>query len=225
MGHPRLFPSVLLQGSDKVNKNLPPPRLAQKRKKSYASQDWLSPNLPTWREYLYPLLAYKEPLQALEIGSYEGRSACWLMENMLHHPQSSLTCIDNWDGKYDGPGGCRAKTAEPLFNSNVAEWGHRIRKIKEDSIIALSWLISERAKFNFIYVDGCHEGFTVLSDLLQSWQLLENGGFLIADDYRWHGEGIVIPPSKAWDVFVSMNPPGFTHLHTFRQNIVRKVPS
>ena len=34
----------------------------------------------------------------LEIGSWEGRSSAWLLEQLLTHPRSTLTAIDYWQG-------------------------------------------------------------------------------------------------------------------------------
>ena len=38
------------------------------------------------------------PLHALELGSWEGSSACWLLAHVLRHPSSRLTCIDTFRG-------------------------------------------------------------------------------------------------------------------------------
>src|SRR5438105_12002910 len=59
------------------------------------SIDWFSQHIPLW-EFLV-----KQHLQGrdkfLEIGSFEGRSACWLIENALA-PAGVFYCIDTWKG-------------------------------------------------------------------------------------------------------------------------------
>ena len=40
-------------------------------------------------------------------------------------------------------------------------------------------------KYDFIYIDGCHESKEVLEDAILSWQVLKNDGILIFDDYLW----------------------------------------
>jgi hypothetical protein len=34
------------------------------------------------------------PVNFLELGSYEGRSTVWMLESLLTHPQSHITCVD-----------------------------------------------------------------------------------------------------------------------------------
>src|SRR5687767_4882149 len=55
----------------------------------------------TWtaaREQVFDqmLAAYRgRKAQFLEIGSFEGASALWVLDRILTHPESSLTCVDN----------------------------------------------------------------------------------------------------------------------------------
>ena len=35
-------------------------------------------------------------LHILEIGSFEGRSTIWFLENLLKNSKSTITCIDPW---------------------------------------------------------------------------------------------------------------------------------
>ena len=62
--------------------------------------DWFSHNERMWRE-LFDKVGWHSPereLHALEVGSWEGRSACWLLQNILKHENSTLHCIDTWSG-------------------------------------------------------------------------------------------------------------------------------
>src|SRR5574343_585970 len=56
------------------------------------SQDWFSHN--DLEKYLP--FNRNEELHFLEIGSFEGRSAIWFLENMLLNEKSTITCIDPW---------------------------------------------------------------------------------------------------------------------------------
>ena len=53
--------------------------------------DWFSQHVPYWNRLLEPLKGQPD-LRFLEIGSFEGRSACWLLRNILTHETSMLTC-------------------------------------------------------------------------------------------------------------------------------------
>jgi hypothetical protein len=55
--------------------------------------DVFSEHIPIWTKIL-SRYAGQPGIQALEIGSLEGRSACWLLENILTHPTARLTAID-----------------------------------------------------------------------------------------------------------------------------------
>lgn len=85
--------------------------------------DWFSHNIPSWNQVFDGLgwLESDKALQALEVhtsfpcpvvpvavdirsplclqvGSWEGQSACWLLENVCCSPESRLVCIDTWAG-------------------------------------------------------------------------------------------------------------------------------
>jgi Methyltransferase domain len=85
------------------------------------SQDWLIYRSPLWTQYLNELKG-KEDIHLLEIGTYEGRSAIWFLENILTHPSSTITCIDLFS----------YRMAEIRFDNNIAVSGYsnRVTKIK-----------------------------------------------------------------------------------------------
>ena len=58
------------------------------------TEDWFTNNIPTWNKVLGNLR--NKPVKFLEIGSFEGRSATWALENILTHKDSQLYCIDHW---------------------------------------------------------------------------------------------------------------------------------
>ena len=53
-----------------------------------SSEDWFSHNIPQFEPFLGHLKG--KPCRLLEIGTYEGRSALWLAENIATHPLSSV---------------------------------------------------------------------------------------------------------------------------------------
>ena len=66
--------------------------------------------------------------------------------------------------------------------SNVQD---RVKALKGDSKDILMTLIQNKAKYDFIYVDGSHKCLDCYSDMLLSWELLNEGGILGIDDYLW----------------------------------------
>ncbi len=123
---------------------------------------------------------------ALEIGSFEGASACYLLERI---PGLSLTCIDTWEGS-DEPGTRPHEMGgvEARFDRNTmraVQDGQTIRKMRMRSDEALLGLNVEKAQFDFIYIDGSHTAQNCLTDSVLCWLLLAKGGLMIWDDYHW----------------------------------------
>jgi predicted O-methyltransferase YrrM len=133
------------------------------------SSDWVSQHADLWLSTLGHLRG--QPVHALEIGSYEGRSACWWLDNLLTHPASQLTCIDPWANREH----------EAAFDANTREYGRRVVKIKGHSWKVLPTL-RERS-LDFTYIDGNHEAAHVLADALAVIRLVKPGGLILFDDY------------------------------------------
>jgi predicted O-methyltransferase YrrM len=161
------------------------------------TNDWFSQtaSLPVWRQ----LIRSNKPTKILEIGSFEGRSTCWLIENCTDSNQSDIhvCCVDSWEGGIEHQKGA-AKESEMSdvekrfdYNLSIARSNAKcfvdVRKIKKYSQHALPLLMSE-GKFGFfdlIYIDGSHQAPDVLTDAIMSFQLLAVGGVMIFDDYLW----------------------------------------
>ena len=135
------------------------------------------------------------PLQALEIGCYEGASTTWMLDNLMTHPDSTLTCIDSFCGGMEHQQTERADeyalpSLESRFHANVAKcqnFKSKLRVMKENSDDALLSLRKEKARFDFIYIDASHVAVDVLHDAVLCWRMLNQMGTLVFDDYRWKG--------------------------------------
>jgi len=139
------------------------------------TEDWVSRNTRIWTRLLTGFKG-KPNVHALEIGSFEGRSAMWFLENILTDSTSTITCIDIWVGDY-----------EKTFDDNVKayEQPSKVIKIKGRSDEALRKLKAQT--YDFIYIDGSHFAKDVLVDAVLSWDLLKPGGIMIFDDYNQAG--------------------------------------
>ncbi len=56
--------------------------------------DWFSQHIPNW-ERLRQVLPARSKF--LELGSFEGASACWMLQNLLDD-DGELYCVDTWKG-------------------------------------------------------------------------------------------------------------------------------
>lgn len=133
-----------------------------------------------WNEYHYRNFEKiaihfrsQQSVNILEVGTFEGRTAFWLLDNI---PNAKVTVID-------------PNVHEPNFSNNFKEWS------KENDVSRFNWkcdysfpsLLEEYAKgnqYDFIYIDGCHNACCVLEDAVLAWKILKTGGILLLDDYN-----------------------------------------
>ena len=179
------------------------------------SHDHLTMHLVHWEEW-FAALRGRPGLKVLELGSLEGRSALWFVENLLTHPQSHLTCVDIfWH-----------PATERRFDNNLAEPVARgqVRKVKESSH---AWLARQQgAQFDLIYVDASHTARDVLLDALLCWRLLRPGGLLLFDDYLWNLQDPVLErPQLAVDLLLEARLEGMQVLHRGYQVLVTRSDS
>jgi predicted O-methyltransferase YrrM len=189
------------------------------------SYDWFSQHIPSWQTIFAPMRG-KPALNFLEIGSFEGRSACWLLHNVLTHESSRLTCVDLFPETMGGDDEFMPRQSRPdsSFDHNIALTGaaHRVTKIRGSSEDVLRGLPS--ACFDFIYIDGSHHAPYVLTDAVLSWRCLKVGGMLGFDDYQWGTElPEVIRPQLAVDAFMKTFAGMFELIHSDYQVFIRKT--
>ena len=177
------------------------------------SSNWTKGLTEGWAAVLAPLSGRGARL--LEIGSWEGRSALFFL-NVL--PDCRLTCIDTFGGGREHRESAEWRAELPeierRFDSNLAAFSDRLRKVVSASVPALHALGEEQARFEMVYVDGSHERDDVLVDALLAWKLLAPGGLLIFDDYGFAKGKLpeALRPAAAVDAFL--------HLHRFEYRVV-----
>ncbi len=165
------------------------------------SVDWFSRNIPSFQKHLAPY-AQKPDLNFLEIGSFEGRSTCWLLDNILTGTKSTVTCVDTWEGSMEHQPGQKASIWD-TFNHNVSSYS-------PDKLIIRRGKSCERLRelpftsMDFIYVDGSHTTRDVLSDAVLSFDLLKVDGIMAFDDYLWQGypKQPLLNPKTGIDAFL-----------------------
>lgn len=172
--------------------------------------DLFTHNLSLFEKYFSP---YKgQDANYLEIGVKEGRSACWMLDNILTSNNSTISLIDVWWSNSDFL----------TFASNISLYDFRRIYIYKD----FSQNVLQRLNrwFDMIYIDGSHSTLDVMSDLLQCWRILKPGGIIIMDDYLWPKEGKVSTPKEAIDLFIQYST-NLTILHkhysvVFQKNVI-----
>ena len=189
------------------------------------TKDWFQWAPKVWEQLIPHLPARKN---FLEIGSFEGRSAVWTIENLMEDG-GEIYCIDTWEGGAE-------HTPEDMngakfrFNENIKIVREKFpdRNVTSCTGLSVNWLaalIQDKRQFDFIYIDGSHLAKDVLTDACMSWPMLKHKGFMVFDDYLWRppGFGPMQRPKIAVDTFVNMFEDDLAITHSGYQLIVRKV--
>lgn len=137
--------------------------------------DWFTNNVQAWYDLVLPSLS-ESPRRILEMGTYEGRSACWLLDNAIRSGIDELVCIDHWPESL--------AAVERRFDKNNAG---RATKIKGNARKILLELVQQKTQnqFDVIYVDADHDARDTLYLSVLAWELLKPGGIMVFDDYLW----------------------------------------
>jgi predicted O-methyltransferase YrrM len=191
------------------------------------TKDWFGWAPPVW-EQLIPMLPHGVERSFLEIGSFEGRSMVWIVENMMN-PGDELICVDTWEGGEEH-GAEDMGTVEKRFRHN-----HAIAITKNDvSVLPHKGLSTEyfgaaiaegddKITFDFIYIDGSHIAKDVLTDACMAWPLLKPKGLMVFDDYMWgNPRDILHRPKPAIDAFTNIFAEEAEIIHVGYQLVVRK---
>lgn len=150
------------------------------------THDYFSPNIPFWEKWFSEEIT-AAPLRVLEIGSWQGGSAAWMLDKVISRRRGQLTCIDTFEGSSEHAGmiASLGRRLEDIFDENIARTGHGdlVRKLVGKSQEVLPDLRGE--KFDLIYVDGAHEAKYVIQDVVLGWPLVRTGGFMLFDDLNF----------------------------------------
>lgn len=194
------------------------------------TQDWFMYGTQLWPHLIQHLPKHDDPRRILEIGSFEGRSTVWLIENMMR-PYDELVCIDTWAGGEEHSK-LNMGDIEARFDRNIekaaAKVPHlKIQKIKDVSTWGLArqmdWLENPLFMFDFIYVDGSHQAPDVLCDAVMSWRVLRDGGVMVFDDYMWGDPRMPLHrPKIAIDAFMNIFAAEMIVLHIGGQIAIKK---
>lgn len=144
------------------------------------TEDWFSHNIPSLTRCLQPLVG--QPIRAIELGSFEGRSAVWLCEHVLTHPRAELICVDNFHAADIHIGQSQWTDVRQRLLDNTRHFP-QITVVEQETREYLTAQPGQSA--DLIYVDASHIEEDVLVDGVLSHFALKPGGILVFDDYEW----------------------------------------
>lgn len=168
-------------------KDLPP---SLDRSRFAFQNNWFEQIIPEWEALTVSLRLPSTPkaIHILELGSFEGASTTWMLDNLMHDPASTITAIDTFAGGMEHSS-TEVDSLYAHFLANVKQCSciHQLRIMQALTKDALITLRKEGAKFDFIYIDASHVAIDVLHDAVLCWHMLELDGTLVFDDWRWKG--------------------------------------
>lgn len=193
--------------------------------------DWFSYAIPNFQgisRHLGPVP------RILEIGCYQGRATCWMLEHMLA-PTGTITVVDPFCESDLTPWSTVPVTAHAdynpdrlsLFRANAEEVrqpGQTVDLQVGRSYRILADLVAQGREYDFIYVDGNHSAGPVLADAALCFGLLRPGGIMLFDDYLWdHDPDWLQRPKMSIDAFVNMYQPYLRQIISNYQLAIQRI--
>ena len=180
------------------------------------STSWFEQSAQRAWENLIPQL---RPQKMLEVGSFEGASACFLIDKLASKHDIELYCVDTWGGGIEHQEAhVDMHGVEQRFQANVDEAIRHatksvrleLRKGHSDHQLAKLLAEGKAGYFDFVYIDGSHQAPDVLCDAVLGFKLLRVGGLMAFDDYLWSENkpaktDVLRCPKIAIDAFVTIN--------------------
>ena len=140
------------------------------------------------------LLSKTDSIDYLEIGSCQGLSMS-IVGNIIRNNSTKSCKLFSIDPYCED--GYLEHNIQVQVNKTTKSKAHQLYKllnlnvdhIEKFSDEALKQLILEDLKFNFIYIDGAHEGMIPFTDLAYSLQLVsKKGAIIILDDHKTYDD-------------------------------------
>jgi len=185
----------------------------------FEDEDWFSHNIPIW---FWVLNNFKNKINYLEIGCYEGRSLCFISEI---NKKIKITAVDPFVQYPDNQRTLNSlkfsmKTIYLNFLKNLKIVNKKINFYKKSS---KNFFLINKKKFDLIYIDGSHYYLDVLNDLLQSSKIVNLNGVIVLDDFIWRGyKKIEHNPIGGILPFLNKNP-NFKVLCITNQIVIKKI--
>lgn len=183
--------------------------------------DWFSRHIDHWTKFFLQSgrFDFTRKIEILEIGVYEGRSAVWLLENIIsRHADSRIVLVDPI---------VENQLLRLKFNLRLTGEAHKATTITKFSLAAFDEIVLSNQRFDVVYIDGDHRACQALFDAILSFQVLKMGGYIIFDDYLWVDQEVtsVTHPKPGIDVFLQFYAKDIEVVVKDYQVIVRKIGS
>ena len=152
----------------------------------------------------------------LEIGCFEGLSSFYVLSK---YNAVNAFLIDVWDMPNSN-----SKTlsndfdkVEKAFDDNLSEY--TFTKVKDDSVVSMRKLLKQDKSFDFIYIDGSHNGEDILSDAIEAFKILKRDGLIFFDDFLQYDKSRDLQSYEGIEKFLTLYS-NFLKIEYFQNNLV-----
>ncbi len=129
------------------------------------------------------LLDHKNKLEILEIGSFEGLSTTYFIDNFLSKPNSKITVVDPFLLHSENDHITildKIQIRNFFFNISKSAYPNKVQYL---GLTSDQFFDFNKNKYNFIYIDGMHTKEQIPKDIINSWESLSKDGIIWMDDY------------------------------------------
>ena len=152
----------------------------------------------------------------LEVGCFEGLSSFFVLSE---YKAVNAILLDIWD--MPNP---NSKTLSHNFNSIEKAFdnnlsGFNFTKIKDDSVVAMRKLFKQNKSFDFIYIDGSHNGEDILSDAIEAFKILKKEGLIFFDDFLQYDKNRALQSYDGIEKFLNLYS-NYLKIEYFQNNLV-----
>jgi len=152
----------------------------------------------------------------LEIGCFEGLSSFYVLSK---YNAVNAFLIDVW-----GMPNPNSKTlsnnfdkVEKAFDENLSDY--TFTKVKDDSVVSMRKLLKQDKSFDFIYIDGSHNGEDILSDAIEAFKILKKDGLIFFDDFLQYDKSRDLQSYEGIEKFLTLYS-NFLKIEYFQNNLV-----
>jgi hypothetical protein len=184
---------------------------------NFSYEDWFSDHKAIWHNLFKKYDLYKKKINYLEIGSFEGRSTIFVLNNLKN---AKINIVDTFAGSDEHEEISFEKVYKNFLN-NTKRFKKRlsINKMSSDKFFK-----QNNKKFDLIYIDGSHYVKDVMNDCINSYKSLNENGIMIIDDFMWnYYSNINENPIGAIMPFIKKNYSNINIIHLNYQIIIRKI--
>ena len=177
-----------------------------------------------WDKYLSKFVGQK--INCLDIGAYTGEATCWMLNNLCGNPYSKVFSIDTWETttEYDN----YTNEVEKIFDQAIEKTGKENHHVKMKMPYNTALHNLKEGKFiifDLIFINATHVKTDILTSAILSWDILNEEGILIFDDYKKleSKDKNVNKNNIAIDSFVSVFENQLKTLYKETQYIIEKI--